>query len=180
MNPNKCEKIIEAILFASGNSFSLKKISELLNLDLKSTRLVIKNLSDKYYNEERGIVIIEVGEEVQMCTNPIYFDYLKELFGTKPKKKLTQTLLETLAIVAYKQPITKNDIEEIRGVSAEHAINKLIEYELVCEKGRLESPGKPIIFGTTDEFLKYYGYSGLDRLPILKTGSTQEQGFFDH
>jgi segregation and condensation protein B len=117
---------------------------------------------------KRGFIIIEVEDSFQLCSNPEYFEYIKTLFSSSQKKKLTQPLLETLAIIAYKQPVTKSDIEEIRGVSAEHSVNKLIEYNLVCEKGRRESPGKPILFGTTEEFLKYYGYSNLSQLPVIE------------
>ena len=102
-----------------------------------------------------------------MCTNPEYFDYIKNMYTIPQKKAISQTLLETLAIIAYKQPITKAQIEYIRGVNCDHAINSLVKYELIEEKGRLDTAGKPILFGTTQYFLKYFGFSSLENMPIL-------------
>jgi segregation and condensation protein B len=102
-----------------------------------------------------------------MCTNPDYYAYVQELLKNPQRKILTQALIETLAIIAYKQPVTKAQIEEIRGVNADHAVNKLMEYRLVVEKGRLDAPYRPILFGTSDEFLKYFGFTNLTSLPDL-------------
>ena len=165
MKFGEIESIIEAILFVSGEPISVEKISHTLNLDYKTTKKVIRNFADKLEIEKRGLIIIEVEGSYQMCTNPIYHDYIKNIYQTSQKRKLTQTLLETLAIIAYKQPVTKSQIEEIRGVNSDHAVNKLIEYDLVIEKGRLDSPGKPIIFGTSEEFLKYFGFKSISQLP---------------
>ena len=103
-----------------------------------------------------------------MCTNIEYFKNIKNIYDAPRKKRLTPSVLETLAIIAYKQPVTRGNIEEIRGVNSDRAVNKLIECNLVCEKGRLDAPGKPILFGTTDEFLKYFGFSNLDSLPAIE------------
>ena len=161
------EMIIEALLFASGEAVPVSKIAKTIDESHGTTKKIIKNLSDKYETENRGIVIIEVDDSYQMCTNPIYFDYIEKHFKTNKKQVLSQTLVETLAIIAYKQPITKMQIEEIRGVSSDHAVNKLVEFNLVCEAGRLNSPGRPILFKTTEDFLKYFGYKNLGELPIL-------------
>lgn len=166
MSIQQLESAIEAILFASGDTVSIKSIASATEQSEKTVQSVINNLSDKYLYEKRGINIIQVGEGYQMCTNPDCFDYIKKLFQAPVRKTLSSTLLETLAIIAYKQPITKSQIEDIRGVSADHAVNKLVEYDLVCEKGRLDAPGKPILFGTTDEFLRFFGFSTLENLPI--------------
>ena len=103
-----------------------------------------------------------------MCTNIEYFKNIKSIYDTPKKKRLPPAVLETLAIIAYKQPITRSMVEEIRGVNSDRAVNKLVEYNLVCEKGRLDAPGRPIIFGTTDDFLKYFGFKNLESLPLIE------------
>jgi segregation and condensation protein B len=162
---SELEAVIEAILFANGDSVSVKSIAAATDMDVRTVNSVINNLADRYEAEKRGINIIQVGEGFQMCTSPKYYDYVKRVFQTPPKKTLSNTLLETLAIVAYKQPITKGQIEEIRGVNADHAVNKLVEYGLVSECGRLDAPGRPILLGTTDEFLRFFGFKSLEYLP---------------
>lgn len=155
--------IIEAILFASGDAISIKDIMKTTNLTRVVVSKIIDDLSSEYKKDNRGIYIIKIEDKYQMCTNPIYSSYLK----IAPKKSLSKTSLETLAIIAYKQPVTRSEIENIRGVNCEHSINFLIKYNLIEEKGRLNAVGKPIIFGTTDEFLKYFGFSSLNNLPNI-------------
>lgn len=173
MTLNELESIVEAILFAGGEAISVKSIASATEQSEKTVQSVINNLSDKYMYDKRGIKIIQVGEGYQMCTNPEYYDYIKKVFQAPARKTLSNTLLETLAIIAYKQPVTKSQIEDIRGVSADHAVNKLVEYGLIEEKGRLEAPGKPILFGTTDEFLRYFGFSTLENLPVSMANEEQ-------
>jgi segregation and condensation protein B len=120
---------------------------------------------DRYETEKRGIAVIKVEDSYQMCTRDDYYGYIKKLFQSPVKRTLSQPMLETLAIIAYKQPVTRGAIEEIRGVSAERAINRLMEFGLVEEKGRLNVPGRPILFGITDEFLKYFGYDSVAGMP---------------
>ena len=168
MDNHEIESAVEAILFAAGDTVSLIKLAECLEQDIKTTKRIVDRLMDKY-SRSCGINIIAVEDSYQMCTNPELFTYIGKLISIEPKKNLTQTLLETLAIVAYKQPITKAHIEQIRGVSADHAVNKLVEYGLVTEKGRQDTPGRPILFGTSDEFLKHFGLSSLSRLPVLES-----------
>lgn len=168
MDKQNVEGIIEAILFAKGEPVPLKNIAFAIEKDEKEAELILKNIINKYEEENRGIRIIQVDNSYQMCTNPDYFSYIKNLYDVPQKKTISQTLLETLAIIAYKQPITRAQIEYIRGVSCEHAINSLIKYELIEEKGRLDAIGKPIIFGTTDYFLKYFGFKSLDNMPKIE------------
>ncbi len=167
MNLENYEAIIESILFVAGEPVSLTDLSNAIEQNIKTTEAIVLNLMDKYKNENRGILIIEIDHSYQMCTNPENFNFVRKLYQNTLKKPLTQPLLETLAIIAYKQPITKAQIEEIRGVNADHAVNKLIEFNLVSEKGRYDAPGKPILFGTTDEFLKYFGFTNLSQLPKM-------------
>lgn len=165
MGVEALEKIVEAILFAAGEVVNVKSIATAIEQDVKTTAMIINNLADKYKTEKRGMDIIQVEDGYQMCTNREYYDYIKKLYQAPVRKNLSTTLLETLAIIAYRQPVTKSQIEEIRGVNADHAVNKLVEYDLVCEKGRLDVPGRPILFGTTEEFLKHFGFNALDSMP---------------
>lgn len=168
MNLMELESIIESILFISGDAVSLNTIAKTIDMDKATTKAIIKSLADKYITEKRGIQVVEIDGAYQMCTSPKCFEYLKNMYKSPQRQGLTQALLETLAIIAYKQPITKAQIEEIRGVTADHAVNKLIEKNLVCEAGRLDTPGKPILFGTTKEFLRYFGFTSTNELPVLE------------
>ena len=140
------EGIIEAILFTMGDSVVVGKIARALEQDEATTRKVIHKLMDKYAAEDRGIRIIELDGAYQMCTKTEMYEYLIRVASQPKKHVLTDVLLETLSIIAYKQPVTKLEIEKIRGVKSDHAVNKLVEYNLVCERGRLDAPGKPILF----------------------------------
>ena len=168
MNLTEYEAIVEALLFAGGEPIEVRDIAKTLEIDVKTTHSLIDNLACKYNSEKRGITIIEVNGSFQMCTNPRYYDYIKKAFTNAHKKPLTPALLETLAIIAYKQPITKGQIEHIRGVNADHTVNKLVEYALVTENGRADTPGRPVLFVTTDEFLKHFGITNLSQLPALE------------
>ena len=173
MNMIEYEAIVEALLFAAGEPIDAREIAKAIDMDARTTRTLIDNLSCKYDEKKRGITIVELDGAFQMCTNPRYFEYVKKVFGNTRKKPLTPALLETLAIIAYKQPVTKAQIEHIRGVGADHSVNKLIEYSLVTECGRADTPGKPVLFATTGEFLKYFGISGLNQLPALEDDNEQ-------
>ena len=165
MQLNKIEGIIEAILFSMGEAVPLDKIAETIGQDKQTTKKIINNMMDKYDTIDRGIKIIEIEDSYQMCTKVDYYDYIKKINTKTRNISLTDVLLETLSIIAYKQPITKAHIEKIRGVRSDHAVNKLIEYNLVCEVGRMEAPGKPILFGTTKDFLRNFGFQSLKDLP---------------
>lgn len=159
------EGIIESILFTMGDSVEVGKIAKAIEQDVDTTRKLIHRMMDKYESEDRGVRIIELEGSFQMCTKKETYEYLIRV-ATQPKKHaLTDILLETLSIIAYKQPVTKLEIEKIRGVKSDHAVNKLVEYNLVCERGRLDAPGKPILFGTTEEFLRRFSIPSLDDLP---------------
>jgi segregation and condensation protein B len=124
-------------------------------------------MMDKYENSNRGIKIIELENAFQMCTKQEFYEDLIKVAATPRKYVLTDVLLETLSIIAYKQPVTKIEIEKIRGVSCEHAVNKLVEYGLAKELGRLDAPGRPMLFGTTEEFLRAFGVTSIDELPTI-------------
>ena len=161
------EAAIEAVLFTIGESVELSQIAGAIQQDKETTRKIIHNMMDRYQAEERGIQIIELEQSYQMCTKKEYYECLIRLALHPKKPALTDVMLETLSIIAYKQPVTKAEIEKIRGVKCDHAINKLMEYELVRELGRLDAPGRPILLGTTEEFLRCFGVQGLDELPTV-------------
>lgn len=167
MEISKLEGIIEAILFTMGESVELSKIAAAIEHDEDTTRKIIHNMMDKYESAGRGIRIIELDEAFQMCTKTDMYEYLIKIAKQPRKYTLTDVQLETLSIVAYKQPVTKLEIEKIRGVKSDHAVNKLVEYNLICEVGRLEAPGRPLLFGTTEEFLRRFSVQSLDDLPSL-------------
>lgn len=163
----KAEAIIEAILFAMGSSVSLEKLAETLELDKKETRGILDHMKEKYQSEDRGIELVELEGSYQLGTKGETFEYLSKIARIPQKYVLTDTVLETLSIIAYKQPVTRGEIEKIRGVSCDHAVNKLLEYDLIEEVGRLDAPGRPLLFGTTEQFLRSFGVSSIQELPTM-------------
>ena len=167
MEIKRLEAAIEAILFAMGESVEITQIAKAIDQDRNTTEKLIHNLMDSYQQENRGIQIIELEDSYQLCTKKEYYDYLIRIAMQPKKPVLTEVMLETLSIIAYKQPVTKAEIEKIRGVKCDHAVNKLVEYNLVKELGRLDAPGRPILFGTTEEFLRTFGVQAIEELPSL-------------
>lgn len=170
----RIEAVIEAILFTMGGSVELSKIAKVIEHDEKTTKKIIHNMMDEYANNKRGIKIVELEDSFQMCTNPDYYEELIKIASEPKKHVLTDVLLETLSIIAYKQPITRTEIEKIRGVKCDHAVNKLVEYDLVMEVGRLDAPGRPIVFGTSEEFLRQFGITSLEDLPLINKDKEEE------
>ncbi|MCI8582083.1 MAG: SMC-Scp complex subunit ScpB [Dorea sp.] len=167
MEVRKLEGIIEAILFTMGESVELSKIALAVGHDEDTTRKVIHNMMDRLNTSERGVRIIELEDSFQMCTKTDMYEYLIRIAKQPRKYVLTDVQLETLSIIAYKQPVTKLEVEKIRGVKSDHAVNRLVEYNLVCEVGRMDAPGKPILFGTTEEFLRRFSIQSLEELPSM-------------
>ena len=164
---SELEAIIEAILFTMGEAVELERIAMATEQDEETCRHVIRNMMDKYSRDDRGIQVIELDGAFQMCTKASMYESLVKIAHVPKKHVLTDVLLETLSIVAYRQPVTKLDIEHIRGVKSDHPVNKLLEYGLICEAGRLDAPGRPILFATTEEFLRNFGIGSLEDLPIV-------------
>lgn len=167
MSIKELEAVIEAILFTMGEAVEVERIAAAVEHDEDTIRRLIRNMMTRYEEEDRGIRIIELDGSLQLCTKPEMYEYLIKVAHVPKKHVLTDVMLETLSIIAYKQPITRIEIEKIRGVKCDHAVNKLIEYNLICEAGRLDAPGRPILFATTEEFLRYFGIESLEELPIL-------------
>ena len=174
MEEKNYRAIIEAILFTMGESVELNKIAEVIELDKKTTKKILKEMMEEWNSSKRGISIIEFDGAYQMCTKAEMYEYLIKIAKQPKHHVLTDVLLETLSIVAYKQPVTKAEIEKIRGVSSDHAVSKLIEYNLICELGRLDAPGRPLLFGTTEEFLRCFGVNSLDNLPVMNPVQLEE------
>lgn len=168
MELQELEAQIEAVLFTIGEAVEAERIAQALGHDVDTVRRVIRNMMDRYKTEEYGIQIIELDDSFQMCTKPEMYEAIIKITHVPKKHVLTDVLLETLSIVAYKQPITKQEIEAIRGVNCDHAVNKLVEYRLISEVGRLDAPGRPILFGTTEEFLRNFGLVSLEELPVVR------------
>lgn len=166
MENKKIEAAIEAILFTMGDAVEVSQIADAVELSVDQTQKILEDMKKRYAKEDHGLQIIELDHSYQMCTKKEFCEYLIRLAMHPKKPALTDVMLETLSIIAYKQPVTKAEIEKIRGVKCDHAINKLVEYNLVKELGRLDAPGKPILFGTTEEFLRSFGVQDLDDLPV--------------
>lgn len=167
MEIKKLQGVIEAILFTMGESVELSRIATAIEHDEETTRKLIYNLMDEYEAENRGVRIIELDNSFQMCTKKEVYEYLIRIAKQPKRYVLTDVVLETLSIIAYKQPVTKLEIEKIRGVKSDHAVNKLVEYGLVEEVGRFDAPGRPLLFGTTEEFLRRFSVQSLEELPTL-------------
>lgn len=167
MSKKKMQAVIEAVLFTMGESVELDKLALAVDSDKDTVRQVIADMVKQYEKEDRGIKVIELENAFQLCTKKEYYENLIKVAKAPKKQVLSDTLLETLAIIAYKQPITKMEIEKIRGVSSEHAVNRLVEYGLCKELGRLDAPGRPMLFGTTEEFLRVFGVQSIDELPVI-------------
>lgn len=156
---------VEAILFAAGGSVETARLASALELDSGEMRDILRRMELRYEEEDRGIRLLELEDAWQLCTKREHYGELIRIVKQPRKYTLTEVLLETLSIVAYKQPVTKLEIEKIRGVKSDHAVNKLVEYGLIEEVGRLDAPGRPILFGTTEEFLRRFGVSSVEELP---------------
>lgn len=174
MEEKNYQAIIEAILFTMGEAVELERIAEAIELDKKTTKDLLEGMMEEYKDDKIGISLIELDGSYQLCTKPEMYEYLIKIAKQPKKRVLTDVLLETLSIIAYKQPVTRTEIEKIRGVSCDHAVNKLIEYNLVKELGRLDAPGRPLLFGTTEEFLRSFGVHSIDDLPVLSPVQIEE------
>lgn len=166
---SKAEASIEAILFALGASVEIRQLCAALEMQESEVIRNLDSLKEKYEKDNRGIQIIDLGNCVQMCTRTEYYEQLIKVCKTPKKQVLTDALLETLSIIAYKQPITKAEIEKIRGVSSDYMVSRLVEFGLVYEAGKLDAPGRPAQFATTEEFLRRFGMESKESLPRINS-----------
>ena len=158
---------LEAILFSMGDSIDAESIAQALEVEEEQIRTVLNEMEQEYEDPSHGIRIIRLEGRYQLATKKEQYPALISLVRQPRKINLSDVVMETLSIIAYKQPVTRSQIEKIRGVSCDHAINRLLEYGLICEAGRLDAPGRPILFGTTEEFLRHFGTDSIDDLPRI-------------
>ena len=158
------EAVVEAVLFTMGKSVELRQLAIATGQSEEETRQAVERLKARYDKEERGM---EMEDSYQMCTRTGFYENLIRVAASPKKQVLSEVVLETLSIIAYKQPVTKMEIEKIRGVKSDHAVNRLVEYNLVQEVGRLDAPGHPALFATTEEFLRRFGIGSTENLPDM-------------
>lgn len=162
---------IEAVLFSCGEPVETESLMEMLETDMVTIEELISDMEKDYSKKRRGIKLVRLGDKVQLVTKPECYQSLIKLLKTPGKQMLTDALLETLSVIAYRQPVTKLEVESVRGVNSDRAISKLVEYGLVQEVGRRkDAPGRPFLFGTTDEFLRAFGVASTDDLPLPEAG----------
>ena len=169
MASNKTMKsAIESMMFVWGEPLNIKDVADIFNVEKKEVYEACKELQQEYEQEGRGIVIREVNKSFQFVTRAENLDYIERLCTPTRRRRLSQSALETLAIIAYKQPVTKGEIESIRGIRSDRVIEGLAAKKLVAEIGRAETVGRPILYETTDEFLKQFGFKSLKELPEIE------------
>lgn len=164
---NNIKEIIKALLFAWGDPLDIKTISDICELDIEEIERAMEDLRSEMDLSNDGLKIIRMNSSYQLISRDIYFDYVKKLLSEKPKNNLSNASIETLSIIAYKQPVTKMQIEKIRSVKSDGPVNTLLDRGLIEEVGRLDTPGKPILYGTSDIFLRSFGIEDLSELPDI-------------
>ncbi len=174
MDTKKAKAIIEAILFAMGESVEISRLAEIIELDMKSIKEILQEMQQEYIDRDGGLQLLILDNAVQLGTRKELYEYIIKIAKAPRKVTLSESALETLAIVAYKQPITRVEIEKIRGVSSSHSIDRLIEYDFIQELGRLDAPGRPILFGTTEQFLRSFGLENLSQMPEMDMDKMEE------
>lgn len=165
MEQTELSKVLEAILFVSGEPVELNELAKALEISSLELTVALDELEGYYDRERRGIRLLRFGDHVQLGTRPDYAPYVERLLQPIQKQTLSQAVMETLAVIAYKQPVTRSEIEAIRGVKCDYSVQSLVNKRLICEVGRKESLGRPILYGTTDEFLRHFCISSLEELP---------------
>ncbi|MBR5270601.1 MAG: SMC-Scp complex subunit ScpB [Clostridia bacterium] len=164
---NNIKYAIEGILFAAGESVKAAKLAVVLDVTIDEVKNAIAELCEEYNREKRGFNIIEILDGYQICSRPEYYTYIQEILGEQRNQPLSNAAMEALAIIAYKQPVTKGQVEHIRGVNSDGCINRLYERGLIEEAGRLDAPGRPILYITTDTFLRCFGLKSPEDLPSV-------------
>lgn len=164
---NNIKYAIEGILFAAGEPVRTSKLAMVLDTDADTVREAVDELRAEYERDKRGFNIIEILEGYQICSRPEYYTYIREILGEQRNQPLSNAAMEALAIIAYKQPITRGQVEHIRGVNSDGCINRLYERGLIEERGRLDAPGRPILYVTTQNFLRCFGLKNPQELPPI-------------
>lgn len=175
MEAEKLKPAIEAILFACGTPAELTKIAQALEIKEEKAEELLKSLMDDYSSRKSGIKIVRLGKSYQMCTEKEYAEIIRTVLDLRRNSPLSQAALEVLAIIVYNQPVTKAFVEQIRGVDCSGVVSSLVARELIEEKGRLELPGRPLIYGTTENFLRCFNVSDVSELPPLPQKNSDEE-----
>ena len=165
------EGAIEAILYAAGYPVKYTKLSEVLGLDVKNTKKIVEHMSDAFNSEKstRGVNLLVFDETCQFCTKEQYAPYIREALGIRRGGNLSASSMEVLAVIAYNQPVTRSFVDQVRGVDSSYAFNSLIDKGLIEACGRLDAPGRPMLYVTTEKFLRVFGISSLSELPATET-----------
>lgn len=158
---------VEALLFSAGKPVSLKNLCEILEQEKTDVLEAIQNLEVNLISRKSGLQLLKLNDSYQLATLEVYYDYICQMMDNRPKPSLSQAAFEVLAIIAYNPKVTRAEMEKIRGVSSDSALNKLLEYNLIEEAGRMDAPGRPMMYQTSEEFLRMFGYSSLKDLPDL-------------
>ncbi|MDY3928655.1 MAG: SMC-Scp complex subunit ScpB [Clostridia bacterium] len=158
---------IEGILFAVGEPVKASKLAAVLDTDIETINEAVRILKYNYDTQQRGVMIIDIDEGYQLCSRPEYHSFIQEIIGDQRRQALSNAAMEALAIIAYKQPITRGQVEFVRGVNSDGAINRLLDRDLIEEVGRLDAPGRPILYGTTVNFLRCFGLNTTKDLPTI-------------
>lgn len=174
MDTKEKKSLMEALLFVSGEPVTLAALKNIVQLHETEIKKLLDELVNEYKDKESGLLIVEIANGYQMVTNPEYAQWIKKFKATTASSKLSVPALETLALIAYKQPIIKAEIEEIRGVNSDGVLKTLLDRRLIKILGRKEAPGKPLLYGTTREFLQYFGLKDLTELPTIKELTREE------
>ena len=164
-NERDIEQAIEAILFAAGYPVPYQKLADVTGLSTREVKRFAERIAKHYENENRGIMMLCFKDTCQFCTKEQYGTYIREALGIRRGGNLSNSSMEVLAIVAYNQPVTRAFIDAIRGVDSNYAVNSLIDKELIAPSGRLDAPGRPVLYSTTDKFLRVFGFQSLSDLP---------------
>lgn len=175
MNKEKMKSAVEAIIFACGTPVETERIAQALELYVPEVSAICEELKSDYEKRNSGIRIVRLGESYQMCTVEEYVDPIRRVMDLRRNTPLSQAASEVLAVIAYNQPVTKAFVEQVRGVDCSGVVASLIARQLIEEKGRLELPGRPLVYGTTDHFLRCFNISSLDELPPLPTDEENKE-----
>jgi len=179
MNSDELAGIIEGILFGAGDVVSMTELCRCLDKPVSEVQFAMEILKQDYHSKARGIRLVQIKDSYQLSTKPDYYGYIKEITRHQEKTGLSRAALETLAIIAYRQPVTRLAIDDLRGVSSSSAIQRLLDRGLICDGGRLEAPGRPILYKTTNAFLKTMGFTSLKEIPEFEVFSQGKQESFD-
>ena len=175
MDERRLKNAVEAIIFASGTPVELSKIAQGLHIGALQAMTICDGLVEEYKKSDRGIKIVRLNDSYQMCSVEEYADNIREVMDIKRDAPLSGAAAEVLAIIAYNQPVTKAFVEQVRGVDCSSVMSSLVAKQLIEERGRLELPGRPLIYGTTEHFLRCFQISSLEELPHLPDDETGDE-----